>query len=480
MWQNITEIDEVFTKHNYNTNNIINSTFHQFKLKIAFKRYGFEKEQGFSVQQIVFVLLFLPFLGAKSVHQAYKKNIENFTIMQKDVLYRFLNNPDIDWRRILLFVAKQFDILTGTRKSKEISEFSAAIIDDTGLFKTGRTIEKVSYVHDHVLGKTLLGFKNLVLSHFDGISYKVVDYSLHAEKELTKKDRKKQFQSNLSKTSPSSKRLKECDKDKITVAIEMLKRAAKNGFKFNYVLVDSWFTSLKFIKEVRNIAQHKVHVISAIKKDKRKYGFCGELLNANQLLAKLKKELGHGSGKRNRKNNIRYYEIIVDYQEVGPVRLFFAKSSHQRNWRLFISTDTTIKFNRFVEIYSIRWGIEIIFKECKSYLKLGKCQARSISSQIANIALCFILYNMLVYQKLVGNYSTVGGLFEHLADDFKVKTISEKLWDIFKELLELIIDHICLEYGPIKSYQDFLKSKMFNYIQDKFINSFISPFIATA
>lgn len=40
MWQDLTEIDEIFNRHNYDTTNIITNMFHQFKLKIAFKQYG--------------------------------------------------------------------------------------------------------------------------------------------------------------------------------------------------------------------------------------------------------------------------------------------------------------------------------------------------------------------------------------------------------------------------------------------------------
>ncbi|MEL7564437.1 MAG: hypothetical protein AAGU27_06080 [Dehalobacterium sp.] len=102
----------------------------------------------------------------------------------------------------------------------------------------------------------------------------------------------------------------------------------------NLTMFWSWFTSLKFVKEVRNIIQ--------------------------------KTELGTNTGKRNRKNNIRYHEIIVDYQGVGTVRLSFAKSSHQRNRRLFITTDTTMNFNRFIEIYSIRWETRSFLKNVKA------------------------------------------------------------------------------------------------------------------
>jgi hypothetical protein len=475
MWQDLTEIDEIFNRHDYDTTNIITNMFHQFKLKIAFKQYGVQKQQGFSVEDIIFILLFLPLMGAKSICHFYRKHFEKVATMQKDTLYRFLNNPDIDWRRILLSVAKRFDSLTGSRKDKELNEKSAVIIDDSALVKTGLCIEKLSYIFDHVLKKTLPGFKNLVLAHYDGISYKVLDTSLHSEKKLKRKHQRKQFKSSLDKISPAFARRKECDKDKITVAIEMIKRAAKNGFRFRYVVMDSWYSSRKLLQAVRNLHQNTVHAICAVKKDKRKYNYFGQSLNANHILAELKQEFG--KGKRNRKNRVRYYETIVDYEGVGPVRLYFAKGSHQRHWKLFLSTDTRLNFNQFVEIYSIRWGIEVIFKECKSYLRIGKCQARSFTSQIASLTICYILYNILVYQKRAGDYTTIGCLFEHLAGELQEKSIAEKLWDMFKELLQLMLENISIEYGPIKSYQDLTKTRIFKCIEEKFSNSLIGSFL---
>ena len=44
---------------------------------------------------------------------------------------------------------------------------SAFIIDDTTDARVGRHLENVSYVFDHVIRKTRLGFKDLVLGYFD-------------------------------------------------------------------------------------------------------------------------------------------------------------------------------------------------------------------------------------------------------------------------------------------------------------------------
>jgi hypothetical protein len=56
------------------------------------------------------------------------------------------------------------------------------IFDDTILKKSGRCIEKVSRVWDHVSERFVLGFKMLLMGYWDGTSIIPVDFSLHREK----------------------------------------------------------------------------------------------------------------------------------------------------------------------------------------------------------------------------------------------------------------------------------------------------------
>ncbi|MBU3134291.1 hypothetical protein KPL40_17880 [Clostridium gasigenes] len=70
----------------------------------------------------------------------------------------------------------------------------------------------------------------------------------------------------------------------------MIKRAVKNGLMAKYVLLDIWFSSQNFIKTSRNIKDGSIHVVRALKRDKRNYEYKGEQVNFKQLVAKLKKE----------------------------------------------------------------------------------------------------------------------------------------------------------------------------------------------
>lgn len=106
--------------------------------------------------------------------------------MKKDSIYRLKNNEKMPWRPLLFGVAKQFQ--KHVNPEKEIANNSAFILDDTTEAKTGRRIEQISYIHDHVAGRkgNKLSFKNLTLGFFDGKSFTPLDFSLHSEKQLKK------------------------------------------------------------------------------------------------------------------------------------------------------------------------------------------------------------------------------------------------------------------------------------------------------
>ena len=149
--------------------------------------------------------------------------------------------------------------------------------------------------------------------------------------------------------------------DKITSALAMLKRAGKHGFRANYVLVDSWFSSKGFISTVRGIKNGALHVICAMKKDFRKYTYNGQELNAKELLKTLQ---AAGEEKRCRKRNTRYFEVTVEYAGIGEtVKLYFCRFPYQKKWKLFLSTDESLTFLKMLEVYSVRWSIEVFSKK---------------------------------------------------------------------------------------------------------------------
>lgn len=468
MRKNVNEIQNVFKTHGYSVNIIICDVMKIFKLKSLCRQVGFQKQEGYSSFEIISLMLMLPLMLLKSVNALYRSEFQKVTNMKKDAIYRLKNNENMPWRNLLLSVAKSF--MKKVNPNKEVSTNSAFILDDTTEEKTGRKIEQISYIYDHVAGKkgSKLGFKNLTLGLFDGKSFSPLDFSLHSEKTLKTKYRKEQYQKHRDPKSHGAKRKKECSIDKISNGLQMLKRAVKHGFRAKYVLVDSWFSSKAFIVTARNLADKTMHVICGIRKDKRYYHYKGEKLNAKQLLTTLKKERQE---KRCRKRNTRYYEVIVSYEGVGDVKLYFCRFPYQKEWRLFLSTDTSLAFLGMMEIYCIRWTIEVFFKETKQHLKLGTCQSRDFDAQLAHVATCYILYIFLAYFRRVNAYESLDGLFEVIKDELMEKNVAERLWDLFEELLRTVINAIT-ESGALDIIE-FQNSVEYQYLKGLFEDSFL-------
>lgn len=469
MRQDLNEIQKVLDKHGYSINNIICDVMKTFNFKTLCWKAGAIKKDGYNVSEVITLLIMFPLMLLKSVHALYKSEFQKITEMKKDTIYRLKNNERIPWRRLLYSVAKKFQELVNPQK--EVAVNSAFIVDDTIDERVGYKIENITTVHDHVAGKkgSKYGFKNLVLGFFDGKSISPVDFSIHTEKALPKKKQKKQFQKECVKNSNGSKRRAECKADKITGALLLIKRAVKNGFKAKYVLVDSWFTSLDFIKTIRGIKNGAMHLVAGIRNDFRKYIYNGESLNGKQLIKKLSDE---GKQKRCRRWNVRYFEVVVHYEGIGNVKLYICRFPYQKKWRLFISTDTTLDFMKMMEIYSIRWTIEVMFRELKQHLQLGKCQSRDFDAQVASVTISMILYIVLSYLRRMNAYETIGGLFEFIKDDLCEKNLAQRLWELFDELLQVVINVIA-KSGSV-DISAFKNSHEYLYLKELFETSFLS------
>jgi len=466
----VKEIENVLQNHGYSINNIICEVMKTFKLKTLCRKVGFQKQDGYSTTEILSLMLMLPLMLLKSVHALYKSDFQKVTTMKKDSIYRLKNNEKMPWRALLLVMTKQFQRLVNPKN--EVDDKSAFILDDTIHAKTGRRIEQMTKVFDHVAGKqgSKLGFKNLTLGFFDGKSLTPLDFTLQVEKPLKKaRHRKERFKKQRNPKSAGAKRIRECHVSKITNGLDMLKRALKQGFQANYVLVDSWFSSHEFIQTVRGLGKKPMHLVCGVRQDKRKYLYNGNSLNASQLKLVLKNE---GNEKRCRKRNIRYFEVLVDYEGIGQVKLFFCRFPYQKKFRLFLSTDTSLSLLGMMEIYSIRWTIEVFFKETKQHLKLGTCQSRDFDAQIAHITTCYLLYTLLAYFRRVNAYDSLDGLFAEIKDDLIEKNVAERLWELFDDLLQVVITSIAK--SGLVDILEFRNSVEYEYLKELFENSFLT------
>ena len=75
----------------------------------------------------------------------------------------------------------------------------------------------------------------------------------------------------------------------------------------------------------------------------------------------------------------------------------------KKDWALFLTTDSQFSMCRMLEVYSLRWGIEVYFKEAKQHFGFLAEQTVTFASHTASIHLAAIHYLMLVHAKLARN-----------------------------------------------------------------------------
>ncbi|MCP4264780.1 MAG: transposase, partial [Candidatus Brocadiaceae bacterium] len=375
------------------------------------------------------------------------------------------------------------------------------IFDDSLLDKSGKHIEGIGMVHNHVTNLHVLGYKLLVCGFWDGRSFIPLDFSLHREKRgkdlenatkrvnvmgsriekkeneikalkakkkikkkelsqtkvgsqkqkqkqrviakiddslakkreelrelkkrmetleckfhdakanykccgLASKEHRNQFKKKREIGSPGLKRKKELDDNKIDIAIRMLCRSVGMGFVPDYVVTDTWFFCHKLLKAVIETGR-TVNLVSMAQMGKAKYELLptGKFLNPKEIVVRYERT----EGKWNRQYKSRYIKVKANYMGIR-VNLFLVKMGRQKNWRMLVTTDLSLSFPKLIEIYKIRWTIEVFFKECKQNLYLGKCQSTDFDAQIADTSLSLIRYIMLSHYERLHYGVTIGGL----------------------------------------------------------------------
>jgi hypothetical protein len=251
---------------------------------------------------------------------------------------------------------------------------------------------------------------------------------------------KKQYRKIRAKLSAGYERSKELDRDKNSQLISMIKRALKHGYVPDYVLFDAWFCCEKTLKAIRLLRQGVIHIVAACKMGNAKYNYLSKEMSAGQILKTLRK-IHKRKPKRCRLLGCYYYTVVVDYKGM-EVKLFFVRYTKRSKWRLLLTTQTSLRFTQAMEIYAIRWSIEVFFKEVKQLLGIQKCASRDFDAHIAHTTLTLIQYVMLSLHKRFSDYETIGGLFRAIRDQYIQATIAQRLWQIMISILTRLVQKI--------------------------------------
>jgi len=411
-------------------------------------RIGTEKRANCKLTnvQVLNLLMLFPFFVVRNAYRYSGSALGRLFKCDKDMFYRFMNDGNIRWRKLLYAISLQ--LLEKTRKRSETPNDRPVclIIDDTDAPKSGKKSELLGKIFSHVQHKCILGYKCLTLLLSDGLSQMMLDFSLHGEEGknpklkqgLTNKERGARYTDDNTEHAAVAERIKEYTMKKTDKAIEMVKYAIKRGIRFDYLLVDSWFTNADFVRLItgRHI---KCHFLGMVKLGNTKYKTVYGELNAKQIIRTL-----HKKGLCKHNATLRCTYCTIDAKFGGTtVRLFFCKRGRKGNWNGLLTTDTSLSFIKAYRIYAMRWATEVAYKDCKTLLNLGKCQSVHFSAQIASFTLTMMQYNILCTVKRFESYETLGALFKEVAGEALELSVTDKIW-------ELILDTI-LEIAEIIS-----------------------------
>jgi len=537
-----------FIDNDSKTGLCLEDTLKFFEIQRIFGKFEFIKQGGIKVTLILTALLVMLFYNSRNIHSYFSRYFGKHSGIKgsKNPYYDLLGDEYIFWRAILYLFAKRYLNLAG-RVRKCTDQSRALIFDDSPIEKSGKKIEAVSKVHDHVKGRYIFGYKIMVCGYWDGMNFIPIDFSLHRERgtELDKARKKrnrarrkvkqaglayqehkkhhnksrsklnnlrkgkagkaelerlakyvarskkrlsrlrgklkaaeavladkeklvrekqksaplyglssteyrKQFKKKRHPDSPGYQRRLEANQSKIKIVVDMLRRAVKRGFHFEYVLVDSWFFSKEILACIESFRTKSIKLVAMVKMGKMLYRDClsNKKLRADELRKKYRKK-----AKRSRKLKASYIKVPV-YYDNRRVNLFFVKIGKGGKWKCLVTNDLDLSFNKLMEIYHIRWSIEVFYKDAKQYLQLGKCQCNNFDSQIGSATLAMMQYIMLLLYKQMHYGQSLGSIFDLLGTQAQEKNITRYLTELFWEIVNKIGE--VLDIDCIKLFEEII------------------------
>lgn len=401
-------------------------------INIRPKQLGAEKRENckFTNLQVLTLLILMPFFLVKNVSRYLDSGLRNLFVCEKDMFYRFMNNGNIKWRRLLYSMNRQLIKKINRETESNHDKPVCLIINDTDAPKTGRKCELIGRIYSHVTHKSLLGFKCLTLLLSDGVSQLMLDFSLHGE-EYKNVDRKQ----GLTKAEQAARFSENHDGQAIKertdeYLMKKTDKAIKRGIRFDYLLVDSWFTNSDFVKLITSRHIH-CNLIGMIKIGKTRYQTEYGNLTAKEIIRKL-----HAKKLCKHSNTLRCTYCTIDAKFAGTtVQLFFCKRGRKGQWNGLLTTDLSLGFLQAYRTYSMRWATEVAYHNMKGLLNLGKCQSVHFSAQIASFTLTMMQYNILCTVKRFESYESIGGIFREVSSETLELSVPDKIWKLILDTI---------------------------------------------
>ena len=404
------------------------------------------RSDGEPLPNVLCALLVWPLMKVKSLH-CFCAELCQILAGQVSVLYDFLGREDINWRGLSSELARR--VYHGT----DLGACSqrAFVVDDTSQARTGRKVEGTSCYFDHTVGRHRKGHQVLQLGLAAERGFLPLEAQIvTGQKCAIDKPKDKPFHDQRSSAARDMRRAREQNKHQLFRS--MLQRALRAGFSAAYVLADAWFGC----KE--NIAcclDHKLVGIFQMKRGLLAYQYHGRSYTASQLYAMVQRRMRP----QNRRARFKTASLIVSLNRQTDdrqparwveVRLVFSapvRAHSTDTGVVFLCTEIKLSDAKILEVYALRWSVEVYFKEIKQNLGFLKEQSGRYQLAYASVHLAALRYLLLFEAMLRGGQLTYGEIRDRETGRLQTLTYAALLWQLFRALIEGALDGLVRDLG---------------------------------
>jgi hypothetical protein len=404
------------------------------------------RSDGEPLANLLCALLVWPLLQAKSIH-CFCAQLCQILKGRVSVLYDFLGREDINWRGLSSELAR------GVYADQEMGARSerAFVVDDTSQARAGRKVEGTSCYFDHTEGRTRKGHQVLQLGLAGEKGFLPLEAQIvMGEKGAIDKPQDKPFKNQRSSAARDLHRAREQTKHQLFR--EMLQRALRAGFRAGYALGDAWFGCKE---NIQCCLDHDLIGIFQMKRGNLAYQYQGHTYTASQLYAKVQRQMRPRNRRARYKTASLTVRINLETNDRQParwqeVRLVFSapvRASHKDSWVIFLCTDLTLSDAKILEVYALRWSIEVYFKEIKQHLGFLKEQSGRYQLAYASVHLAALRYLLLFEAMLRNGQLSYGEIRDRETGRLQILTYAALLWHLFRALIEGALEDLIGNLG---------------------------------
>ena len=428
--------------------NVFANLWKETGMKTLLSRVGFNKRSGTPMPEVIYGLMLWIWLKKDSIGMFSREGLQG--AVGKDVLYDTINREDLNWRNLHRLASAR------TIQSFKAPGKKAFVVDDTIAQRFGKKMPGISSHFDHTTGRHMMGQQVLTL----GLSCDEGFVPLDSELFISQTKATELHQSFKDGRSAVAKRYKTAQQGtKPEMVKSMVNRALNAGIVADYLLADAWFGTKAMIRLTQETA---LVPVLRMKKNKMNYRM-SEIVRGNAVTKELDVQALYKRCVRKawqpiygQKYQAKAVDVELNLAETKEpeqwikVRLLFVRgnvddtqqTTGKHDWAVFLTTATALSGAEILELYSMRWAIEVYFKEAKQHLGFLKEQSNHYAAYIASIHLTAIRFCLLVIAKQTQGAESIAGVRQALCSNSTDISYASKLWQVFRAVISGALDSL--------------------------------------